>query len=259
MHERHFNRELYFNEQNRITEQIILPYITSSFPVNSDSDIVEIGCSDAGILRPFLNMGCKVTGIDISRYRIDDARKFYASHPLQENLTLIAEDIFSIDPEQIGKFDLIIVRDTLEHIKDQELFLSHTKKLLKPDGRIFLSFPPWHMPFGGHQQMCKSKFLCKTPYFHLLPKSFFTGILKLFGEEQYRIEELIKIRTTRIGILKFEKIAANNHFKIERADFFLINPTYEIKFNLKPRKLPTLLNIPILRDFYTTACFYILA
>jgi SAM-dependent methyltransferase len=259
MQERHFNQELYFNEQSRITEQIVLPYITRNFPISPDSFIAEIGCGNAGNLRPFLNLGCKVTGIDISISRIDDARKFYASDPLQESLTLIAEDIFSLTPEQIGKFDLIIVRDTLEHIKDQERFLSHTKKFLKPNGRIFLSFPPWHMPFGGHQQMCKNKILSKTPYFHLLPKFLFIGILKLFGEKQYRVEELMEIRATRTGIRKFEKIASKNNLKIEKVDFFLINPNYEIKFSLKARKLPSLLNIPILRDFFTTSCYYILA
>jgi SAM-dependent methyltransferase len=259
MQERHNNQEFYFNEQSRITEQIILPYITLNFPISSDSLIAEIGCGNGGNLLPFLNLGCKATGIDISRSRITDAIKFYANHPIQKNLTLIAEDFFSITPEQTGKFDLIIIRDTLEHIENQELFLSHTKMFLKPDGRIFLGFPPWYMPFGGHQQMCSSKILSKTPYFHLLPKFLFFGVLKLFGEKQYRVEELMKIRSTRISIRKFEKIVARNHLNIEKTDFFLINPIYEIKFNLKPRKLPLILNIPVLRDFFTTTCFYILA
>jgi SAM-dependent methyltransferase len=259
MHERHINQEFYFNEQSRITEEIVLPYITRNFTISSDSLIAEIGCGNGGNLQPFLNMGCKATGIDISKYRIADAIKFYSSHPLQKNLTLISADFFSISPEQTGKFDLIIIRDTLEHIEYQELFLSHLKLFLKSEGRIFLGFPPWCMPFGGHQQMCTSKLLSKTPYFHLLPKFLFSGILKLFGEKHYRIEELINLKNTRLSIRKFEKIAARNHFKIEKADFFLINPTYKIKFNLKPRKLPALLNIPILRDFFTTACYYILA
>jgi SAM-dependent methyltransferase len=259
MQERHINQEFYFNEQSRITEQIVLPYITRNFPISSDSLIAEIGCGNGGNLLPFLSMGCRVTGIDISKYRINDAKQFYSSHPLLRNITLIEENFFSITPEQTGKFDLIIIRDTLEHIENQELFLLHTKLFLKPEGRIFLGFPPWCMPFGGHQQMCSNKFLSKTPYFHLLPEFLFSGILKLFGEKQYRIDELIKIRTTRLSIRKFESIAAKNCLKIVKADYFLINPNYKIKFNLKPLKLPAILNIPVLRDFFTTACFYILA
>jgi 2-polyprenyl-3-methyl-5-hydroxy-6-metoxy-1,4-benzoquinol methylase len=146
----------------------------------------------------------------------------------------------------------------MEHIQNQKKFLSHIKQFLKPKGRIFLGFPPWRMPFGGHQQMCKNKILCKTPYFHLLPKQLFTAILKLFGEELYRIEELLAIRNTRMNILKFKTMVAQNQLKIEKEDFYLINPGYEIKFNLKPRKLPWFLNIPYLRDFFTTVCYYIL-
>jgi SAM-dependent methyltransferase len=259
MHERHFNRELYFNEQSRITEQIILPYIARNLSVTSDSFVLEIGCSDAGNLLPFLEMGCNVTGIDISEIRIKNALRIYADHPSKKEITLIAKDFFDLLPEQTGKFDLIIVIDTLEHIQNQEKFLAHAKQFLKPGGRIFVGFPPWRMPFGGHQQMCKSRFLSKTPYFHLLPKSLFTVILKLFGEEQYRIEELLAIRDTRIGIQKFNEFVTKNKYRIECEDFYFINPAYKIKFNLNARKLPRFLNIPYLRDYFTTACYYILS
>jgi SAM-dependent methyltransferase len=258
MHERHLNRELYFNEQKRITEQIILPYIRTSFPITPDSEILEVGCSDAGNLFPFLEMGCKVTGIDISEIRIKNAFRIYADHQSKQKLTLIAKDIFDIVPEQTGKFDLIIVLDTIEHIQNQEKFLLHLKKFLKLDGRIFLGFPPWRMPFGGHQQMCKSRFLSNIPYLHLLPKSFFKGILKLFGEEKYRIDELLAIRDTRISIQKLKEIVIRNDYRIERENLYFINPAYKIRFNLTACNLPWLLNIPHLRDFFTTTCYYIL-
>jgi SAM-dependent methyltransferase len=259
MYERHFNRELYFKEQSRITQQIILPYIARNLSVTSDSFVLEIGCSDAGNLHPFLEMGCKVTGIDISEIRINNASGIYASYPLKKNITLIASDIFDVKTEQTGKFDLIIIVDTLEHIQNQEKLLAHIKQFLKPEGRIFVGFPPWRMPFGGHQQMCKSRFLSKVPYFHLLPKPFFTFILKLFGEEQYRIEELLTIGDTRIGVQTFKEIVIKNKYRIECEDFYFINPAYKIKFNLKARKLPRFLNIPYLRDYFTTACYYILS
>jgi len=259
MYERHVNRNLYFIEQSQITEQIILPYIASNFPITSNSVIFEIGCSDAGNLLPFLAMGCKVTGIDISEVRIKNASTIYRGHPSEKNLTLIAKNIFDVSPEQTGKFDLIIIRDTLEHIENKEEFMSHIKYFLNPGGRIFLCFPPWRMPFGGHQQMCESKFLSKVPYFHLLPKPLFIGLLKLFGEKKYRIDELLEIRKNRMNIRNFRWLVHKNMLKVECEDFYLINPAYKIKFNLNTCKLPRSLNIPILRDFYITGCYYILA
>lgn len=259
MHARHSNWEQCFRERSLITEKKILPYITPSFQVTSETAVAEMGCGEAGNLRPFLEMGCKATGIDISGTRIERARKFYADHPQKEKLILIAADVFSVFPEQTGKFDLILIPDTLEHIQNQQEFLTHTIKFLRPGGKIFLSFPPWRMPFGGHQQMCENKLLCKAPYFHLLPKHLYIGALKLLGEKPYRIQELMAIRDTRISIQKFKFLLSGTQLKIELEDFYLINPAYKIKFNLNTRKLPRFLNIPHLRDFFTTACYYIVS
>lgn len=259
MYDRHINREVYFQEQGIVTEKYVIPYVNRVYTITSDRTIAEIGCGEAGNLRPFLEIGCKVTGIDIAKNKIENGEKFYANHPLKKNLTLLSEDIYSITPEKTGKFDLIIMRDTLEHIPNQDKFLSHVKKFMKPNGKIFFGFPPWRMPFGGHQQICVNKFLSKIPYFHLLPKPLYIWILKLFGESQTKINGLIEVRDTRISIQKFRKIAIKNNLKIATEDFYLINPNYEIKFKLKVRKLPFFLNIPYIRDYFTTTCYYILS
>ncbi|MTT25236.1 class I SAM-dependent methyltransferase, partial [Parabacteroides merdae] len=39
---------------------------------------------------------------------------------------------------------------------------------------------------------------------------------------------------------------------------YFINPNYETKFNLRPRRLWRFLNIPYIRNFYTTCGYYIL-
>lgn len=259
MQERHTNRKKYFEEQNIVTEKYVIPYISTICSVTSTSVVAEIGCGEAGNLKPFLDMGCKVTGIDISENKIQNARKFYIDHPLNANLTLIADDIYNIKPSDIDKLDLIIMRDTIEHIPNQELFLSNLKKFLKPTGKIFFAFPPWRMPFGGHHQVCKSKFLSNMPYLHLLPRVMFVSILRLFGESEGSIDGLMEIRDTQISIDRFEEILQINNFKIEKEDFYLVNPNYEIKFNLKVRKLPEIMNIPYLRDFFTTTCYCIVS
>lgn len=257
MQERHTDREKYFQEQGVVTEKYVIPYINTVRPVITGMTVAEIGCGEAGNLRPFLDMGCKTTGIDIAPNKIENAGKFYALHPLKNNLTLIAEDIYNVSPAQIDKSDLIIMRDTLEHIPDQERFLSHIKNFLKADGKIFIGFPPWRMPFGGHQQMCLSK-LSKIPYIHLLPEFIFMWLMKKSGEPQIKIKGLSEVRETRISIEKFKKIVKRNNLKVEKETFYLINPNYEIKFNLKVRELPWILNIPYLRDFFTTTCYFIL-
>ncbi len=259
MQDRHLNPKQYFKEQGIITEKYIIPYINKKFPINQDSVIMEIGCGVAGNMLPFVNMGCKTYGIDINKSAINEAKTHYYNNKNKKNITFIAEDIYNISADSIEKADVLIMHNTIEHIPNQKLFLAHIKQFLKSKAVIFFSFPPWKMPFGGHQQVCDSKILERLPYFHLLPKFLYIGILKLFGEKKNRIKALIETRETRISIENFKKIIAVNNYKILSEDFYLINPGYEIKFNLKPRKLPKILNIPHLRDFFITNCYYIIS
>jgi SAM-dependent methyltransferase len=259
MQKRHFNRKDYFEEQGLIVESVVLPYITSAYPISAETLVLEIGCGEAGNLRPFLDRGCKVTGIDRSKIRIERAIGYFADHPKVPNLHLVASDIFDVDPVESGLFDLIIMRDSFEHIQNKEKLILHIARFLKPGGRIFVSFPPWRMPFGGHQQLCENRVVSKIPYFHLLPLLAYTFILKLFGENKYRIDELLEIRNTRLSISNFRDLVKYGKLKIEKEDFFLISPAYNVKFNIKVRKLPDFLNLPYCRDFFTTACYYLLS
>ena len=255
MQERHSNRERYFKEQNIVTEKYVIPYINQIIPIQPTMTVAEIGCGEAGNLKPFLDMGCKVYGIDIASHKIENARRFYEDHPLKKNLNLISADIYEVQADDIDKLDLVIMRDTIEHIPNQELFLGNLTKFLKPDGKIFFAFPPWRMPFGGHQQICEKKMLSNMPYLHLLPRGIFVNALKLLGERDDKIAGLLEIRDTRISINRFHKILIKNNLSIDCEDYYLINPNYEIKFKLKVRKLPFFLNIPFFRDFFTTTCY----
>jgi SAM-dependent methyltransferase len=255
MQERHTNRERYFIEQGIVTEKYIIPYIEAVCPISPEMVIGEIGCGEGGNLRPFLDCGHKVIGIDLSQSKIENGISYYAEHPLKHNLTLIAEDIYDSDPTLIPKFDIIIMRDTIEHIPNQAVFLKRVRDFLTPQGKIFFGFPPWCMPFGGHQQLCKNKFMSILPYYHLLPPFLYKGILKLAGESTETIEGLIEVRDTRISINRFNRIIKSAGFSFVRKDLYLVNPGYEIKFKLKTRKLPGFLHIPYLRDFMATSYY----
>jgi len=258
MQERHSNREQYFTEQSASTERYILPYINDILTISPDLNVAEIGCGFGGNLKPFLERGCRVVGIDISPNSIEIAENLYKNDKNRNNLQLLARDVYKISPEELPAFDLIFMRDTLEHIHNQELFMQYVKSFLKPNGKLFFAFPPWRMPFGGHQQVCESKFLSKLPYFHILPKAIYKGILKLFGEKSDKINSLLEIKETGITIRRFRKIIKKHDFTVEKQTLYLINPNYEIKFGMKPRTLPRILNIPFFREFFTTTCYCVL-
>lgn len=255
MQKRHKNKEQYFNEQGLTSLKFVVPFISDLVKPDSETNVLEIGCGEAGNLKPFIDMGCKATGIDISCSRIELAHEFYKNHINRKNLTLICEDIYKVNPDK--KYDLIIMRDVIEHIPNQEKFMRFVKSFLKPNGIFFLAFPPWQNPFGGHQQICRGKILSKLPWFHLLPRRIFTHFLQLMGESKETITALLEIKDTGISIERFEGILKRENYKTLKRVFYFINPNYETKFGIKPRKqLKLIASIPWFRNFFTTAMYY---
>lgn len=258
MQKRHLDPLQYINEQIITTQKYIVPFIQQVKKIDASVHVLEIGCGEAGNLKPFLDLGCQCVGVDFSTHKIEQGREFFATHPFAGNIRLISEDIYKTK-EFNSQFDIIIVRDVIEHIHDQDKFLGLMKSLMAPDGVVFFAFPPWQNPFGGHQQICENKFLSVLPYFHLLPIPIYRSVLKLFGESDGKIDGLLEIKETGISLERFERLAKKNGYVSQLKTLYLINPNYEVKFGIKPRKLTRLLGeIPYLRDYITTCGYYIL-
>jgi len=259
MQKRHSDPLHYINEQIYTTQKYIVPFIQHERNIDESIQVLEIGCGEAGNLKPFLDLGCKCTGVDFSTHKIEKGKAFFSTHQFAENITLISEDIYKTN-EFHSKFDIIIVRDVIEHIHDQDKFLAMMKNLMAPNGVVFFAFPPWQNPFGGHQQICESKILSNLPYYHLLPVGLYKGVLKLFGESDGKIASLLEIKETGISLERFERLIKKNGYSQKFKTLYFINPNYEVKFGLKPRNLIELLgNIPYLRNFLTTCGYYLIS
>ncbi len=258
MQERHSDRNKYINEQVITTKKYVIPFLQEFMEINSSLSVLEIGCGEGGNLKPFLDLGCSVTGVDFSAGKIEFGKAYFEAHPNKQNLEFLAEDIY--DSKNLDQYDLIIMRDVIEHIHDQDRFMNYVKKFLKPEGKFFLAFPPWYNPFGGHQQVCESRLLSKLPYYHILPAPIYKGVLKVFGESEKKIEALLEIKETGITIERFEKILKKNEYSIEKKRDYFINPNYEIKFGLKPMTgIPVVSSIPHFKNFIITSTYYLVS
>lgn len=255
MQKRHTDRYRYFREEAATTEKYFIPYLSEFMDVG-DISVLEVGCGEGGNLLPFARRGCRVVGVDLSEQRVRQAESFFSRECAAG--TFVCDDVMHYRGD--GRlFDLIVCHDVVEHIPEKGKMLLALKRLLAPGGRLFVAFPAWQMPFGGHQQICRSRVLSHLPFFHLLPAPLYRLVLKAGGEEDYRIRELLDIKSTRLPIELFEKILRTLPLEVIDRRFYLINPHYEAKFGLKPRLLPHLMaTVPYLRDFFSTSCFYLL-
>ena len=255
----HLDHKLRFDQQVDNSLSYVLPFIEQTKPISKGINVLEIGTGEGGVLRPFIEKGAFCVGVDLNPDRIVLAHEFQqeeiAAGKVEFHCQNIYEDSFLARFK--GFFDLIILKDVIEHVPEQEKFINYLKNLLKPGGQIFFGFPPWYMPFGGHQQVCRKKWASVLPYYHILPKPLYKGILKIAGEHGSVIRELMEIKDTQITIERFERIIKRSGLKVLRQQHYLINPIYKYKFGLKPRtQLAPLSWIPYFRDFVTTCVYY---
>jgi SAM-dependent methyltransferase len=257
MFEFHHDRKKYFDIQVENSRKSILPFICKYGALPSDAKILEVGCGEGGVLKAFVDAGYTGTGVEIENERLTNGCLWLANEIHQQKIQLLVSDIFEVSMEKLnGPFQLIILKDVIEHIPAKEELLQKLKTLLVPGGMLFIGFPPWQMPFGGHQQMCPNKLLGKTPWLHLLPRVVYKQMLTRFKQP---VNELMEIRDSRISIEGFKKLIRRTGFKCVAQEYFLIAPIYQYKFGWRERKQWRLVGkLPVVRNFLTTAVYFLI-
>lgn len=248
-----------FEQQYLNAREHIVPFVGSHRKIEG-ANVLDVGCGEGGVIKAFIEAGAKGIGVDLSAPRIEYAREALEKECDAGVLEFAAGDIH--DPEisagWVGQFDIVIFKDSIEHITHKKDLLLRIAAMLRPEGVVFLGFPPWRMPFGGHQQVAKSR-IAQMPWLHLIPRTAYRAVLNLLGEREAAIKELIELRETGISIAAFERLVLGLGFKIIERRLYLINPIYKYKFGLRPRRQVGLIEaIPVLRDFVTTTCYYLL-
>ncbi len=259
----HSDKKRYFGIQKSVTEEDVIPFLESYGIKCTEVRVLEIGCAEAGVLKAFIDRGNIGVGVELSPSRFKDACRFLADDIADGKARIVNRNIYDIeDPaKEFGElFDLIILKDVIEHIPDQKKFITRLSDFMAQGGVVFFAYPPWWMPFGGHQQICKSKVLRSLPWFHLLPGGLYKTLLRLFGESQATITELMEVKSTGINTGKMLSAIRTTGYRILGQKYWLINPIYRYKFGIKKRELsPVLSSLPGIKNLFTTAHYIIFA
>jgi SAM-dependent methyltransferase len=255
----HRDADLYFEQQRENAAGSILPFVACHVDLARGCQVLEIGCGAGGVLRAFADRGARVTGVDLHVPSIEYARQRFGAEDGDGSWRFEEGDIYDVDAADLdGPFDLVVLKDTIEHIHDQRRFLEHLDSFLAPAGKAFFAFPPWRMPFGGHQQICEHPALMRLPYVHLLPERAYASILRRCGEPPDTVEALLEIKQTGISIERFERIAGETGHRIAERKLYLVNPMYQYRYGIAPREqLRAVARLPVLRDFVTTSAYYL--
>ena len=149
------SKHFWFWGRNRIIKVFIEKTLNKSKRI----EFLEVGCGTGLVLSSLEKMGYKTTGVDLNLEGLKLARK-------RTNSTLICGELKSINFNT--KFDALGLFDVLEHIEDQKTFLKDCRKLLAPDGLIFLTVPAkknlWSKvdEISGHKRRYEKKEIIKV-------------------------------------------------------------------------------------------------
>ncbi len=253
----HGDRKNYFDIQAANAAAYVIPFIEERVSITPGMRVLEIGCGEGGVMKAFVQRGCTCVGVELDAQRITWGSEWLSEELTKDQIRFVAKDIYATSTEELGgPFDIIVLKDVIEHIHDQPAMISRLKELLVHNGIVYFGFPPWQMPFGGHQQICKNKWLSRLPYYHLLPGFIYKGILNAFGEN---VAEMMEIRSTGISIERFESICKQAGYELLHQRHYMVNPIYQWKFGWKPRvQWKFIQGIPYLRNFVTTCVYYII-
>ncbi|MEB3310891.1 MAG: methyltransferase domain-containing protein [Snowella sp.] len=123
-------------------------------PFIQGKKVLDIACgSGYGSQYMALQGAEQVVGVDIEQQAIDYARKFH-NHDV---IRYIQSDAQSVPELADDSFDVIVSFETIEHVQHPMLFLTELRRLLKPEGQIFMSCPndyrisPWISEFHVHK------------------------------------------------------------------------------------------------------------
>ena len=164
--------------------------------------VLDLGCGNGELSRDVARAGAhSVLGIDIERRLVDRASRLSEEDGTADIATFQAVDIAQLDGH--ARFDMIVSRDTFEHIDGFDVRFARIVALLRPGGRLYVGFGPlYHSPFGGHRRM--RMFL---PWMHLLlPERAILAWVRLFHGSDYTPQSVREMGLNQLTVQDFERV-----------------------------------------------------
>jgi len=211
-----------FPEFYRLQAQDAIQWIKrSGVTLNSATTVLDLGCGFGDFGGELAKLGCQVTLADDESFVLPE----YVKLPFRR--FNIGQD----DLRALGTYDLVILSNVLEHLASPTRFLDSAHELLRPQGRLYLSWTNWCSPWGGHEF---------SPFHYLGPMLGYRFYTRFLGKSSQHVP-FQNLFPTYIG-RTLRQIRRNPYLHT-----LGIAPRYYPEFSF-------LMRLPVIREFLAWNC-----
>ena len=118
----------------RLIEKRRLAHIRDLVSCRPGERLLEVGCGGGHVLRSFPE--AELVGVDVSEVMLEKARRNLAGY----QVTLLHGELGEVDLAP-ASFDAVVCTEVLEHVVDPDAVLASIAKLVRPSGRVVVTFP----------------------------------------------------------------------------------------------------------------------
>lgn len=172
--------------------------------------VLDFGCGAGDEVIEMARRGAaRVIGLDIRDKALSVAREAAARAGVADRTAFV---LAASEP-----VDVVVSVDAFEHFENPRAILETMKGLLKPDGRVLISFgPPWYHPLGGHT-------FSVFPWAHLL----FTEKALIRWRSEFKHDGATRFGEVEGGlnqmtVRRFCRLVRESGMQIEKMEFLAI-------------------------------------
>ncbi|MDF5711658.1 MAG: methyltransferase domain-containing protein [Nostoc sp. S4] len=171
--------------------------------------VLDVGCGHGSLCVNAVLAGAKkVVGLDIDSQRIDFAKEnIELNYPQLANI--IEFQNIDLSDYQGSDFDIILSKDSFEHILNLDMVMAEMIKRLKSSGRIYIGFAPlYRTPWGDHRRT-----KIPIPWGHVIFSEKFI-IERLNRIRKVQISSIYELGLNKMSLADFRNLFQNSGLKI---------------------------------------------
>ncbi len=176
--------------------------------------VLDFGCGHGAEAVAVAVRGVEcVFGVDTQQRRLETARQHaLASGVASRCVFLNANRDVDTIAQLEGTIDVAYSLDSFEHYARPDLVLKRFHELLRPGGRLLISFgPPWKHPYG-----CHLRYFCHVPWIHLLfQEETVLAVRAQFRRDGARRFEDVDGGLNRMTLARFLQLVADSPFELD--------------------------------------------